>query len=295
MAAEGAPDGVFDMRMLGAALIAAMALWATPALAEDSVAAPLSTPSSTPSSTPQWRLVWNDEFDGAALDATKWRARVTPRYHPLGDTDFDDTPRFLRVEGGVLKLIARRAPHGRYASAMVETQDIAAWEHGRFEARIRVPKGKGTNAAFWMMHRDPTSEPWPLGGEIDILEQLGKQPHRAYGTLHFKGSSQIDNGGTLDLHRPFYEDFHVFALEWDQGRFSWFVDGVKYHEVARVPPHDAARPGHPFDRPYFLMLSNVIGGKWPGQPGWFARWPKVMEIDWVRVYQRADAQDAAAP
>ena len=132
MAAEGAPDGVFDMRMLGAALIAAMALWATPALAEDSVAAPLSTPSSTPSSTPQWRLVWNDEFDGAALDATKWRARVTPRYHPLGDTDFDDTPRFLRVEGGVLKLIARRAPHGRYASAMVETQDIAAWEHGRY-------------------------------------------------------------------------------------------------------------------------------------------------------------------
>ena len=233
------------MRMLCAALRAAlaataMAVFAAPALADDS-AEQIAT-------APEWRLVWNDEFDGNALDPTKWRARVTPQYHSLGQTDFSDAPRHLRVEDGVLKLIARRAPDGRFASAMVETQRLAAWDHGRFEARIRVPKGKGTNAAFWMMHRDPTTEAWPLGGEIDILEQLGRQPKRAYGTLHFPGANRIDNGGTLDL-----------------------------------------------DRPFFMMLSNVIGGKWPGQPGFFARWPKVMEIDWVRVYQRAPAQEAATP
>lgn len=274
------------MRMFGAALMAA-AFFATPAFAEDSA--------EQVAAAPEWRLVWNDEFNGNALDTTKWRARVTPQYHPLGNTDFSDAPRHLGVEDGVLKLIARRAPDGRFASAMVETQRLAAWEHGRFEARIRVPKGKGTNAAFWMMYRDPTTEAWPLGGEIDIVEQLGRQPKRAYGTLHFPGADKIDNGGTLDLDRPFHEDFHVFALEWGDGRFAWFVDGVKYHEITQVPPHDPSRPGHPFDRPYFMMLSNVIGGKWPGQPSFFARWPKVMEIDWVRVYQRTDRQDAATP
>jgi beta-glucanase (GH16 family) len=236
---------------------------------------------------PEWRLVWSDEFDGDALDPARWRARVTPDYHPLGDTDFLDTRRHLRVEDGVLKLIARRAPLGRYTSAMVETQDIAAWRYGRFEARIRVPKGKGTNAAFWMMHRDPTTEPWPLGGEIDIVEQLGRQPHRVYGTLHFKGAERIKRGGVLEQRSPFHENFHVFALEWTPAGFAWFVDGAKYHEItARPPSENPERPDHPFDRPFFLMLSNVIGGKWPGEPGLFARWPKVMEVDWVRVYQR---------
>ncbi len=241
---------------------------------------------------PGWRLVWNDEFDGTALDATKWRARTTPEYHPLGDTDFSDARRHLRVEDGVLKLVARRGPLGRYTSAMVETQDIAAWRQGRFEARIKVPRGRGSNAAFWMMHRDPTREPWPLGGEIDIVEQLGRQPNRIYGTLHFKGAERIQRGGTVDAAEPYHEDFHVFAVEWTETGFAWFVDGEEYFALRDLPPSDPARPQFPFDRPFFMMLSNVIGGKWPGPAGFFGSFPRTMEIDWVRVYQRSEDQFA---
>lgn len=263
------------MRWLWAMSLAFVAFCTAPAIADTSE---VTAPS-------EWRLVWSDEFDGDAIDTSKWRLK-TREDHTLGATFFSDDPRHVRVENGVLKLIARRGPLGRYTSGMVETQHITSWQYGRFEARIKVPRGKGTNAAFWMMHRTPTIEKWPLGGEIDIVEQLGRQPHRAYSAIHFKGEENVPHGGRYESPTPLYENFHVYAVEWTETGFALFVDGNKYADVRDIPQSRPDRPLYPYDRAYFIMLSNVIGGKWPGMPGLFATWPKTMEIDWVRVYQR---------
>ena len=225
-----------------------------------------------------WILVWNDEFNGTALNRRKWNVVTTPEDgQPFGQSWFADSPDTIRVANGVLEMSAAPIGRHKYSGARLETQGLASWRYGRFEARIKVAEGAGTLSSFWMLHQDPSTERWPDSGEIDILEQLGWHPKLMEGVVHYKGVDKSRHHVMKWLDEPLSADFHNFALEWTPEGFFWFLDGELIHAY---PPHDA----HPFNRDFFLILSLCVGGDWARSPNKDTRFPVTTQVDWVRVY-----------
>lgn len=241
-----------------------------------------------------WVLDWHDEFDGQALDHGKWVEEVGG--HGFGNNElqfYTARPENVRVEDGKLVIEARREDwKGRYyTSARIKTAGLFERTHGRYEARIRVPRGQGIWPAFWLLGADCKSTGWPRCGEIDIMENIGKEPATVHGTIHgpgysgehgFGAPSSLDDGA-------FADDFHVFAVEWAQGEIRWYRDGILYH---------TARPGlvngaWVYEHPFFVILNLAVGGYWPGNPDATTRFPQRMLVDYVRVYRPAGAGDAA--
>ncbi len=225
-----------------------------------------------------WIMVWNDEFDGHALDRRRWSVVVTPPDgERFGDSYFQDNPDTIRVADGMLEMRAAPLPTGGFSGARLETQGLASWRYGRFEARIKVAQGAGTLTSFWMMHKDPTLERWPLGGELDIIEQLGRAPNAVESVIHYKGVDRERHHVHSVFDEPFGDAFHDVALEWTPQGFFWFIDG----ELTLAYPPKA---DHPFDRDFFLILSLCVGGDWALAPKRSTTFPVLAQVDWVRVY-----------
>lgn len=236
-----------------------------------------------------WKLVWSDEFDGPR------GSPVDPRYwsHELGAGGwgngelqrYTDLPENAALDGnGNLAITARRSA-GEYTSARIITQHKVEVSHGRVEARMRLPRGRGIWSAFWMLGTDLPSKPWPECGEIDILENLGHDPHTVYGMLHGPGYS--GRQGVSRSHRPesgLVDDFHVFRVDWQQDRVRWYVDG---QDFGTLTPRDLGGRPWAHDHPFFLLLNVAIGGEWPGDPDNSTPFPATLLIDYVRAYRGA--------
>jgi len=253
-------------------------------------------------------LVWNDEFDGPGLDPTRWKTFSGLYNTPYCVQDYTARPENVRVEDGRLLLTARReSSNGQdYTSGMVVSNDLrrpavsahrgnTAWRYGRFEMRARVPDVAGLWPAFWMRPRDGVYGSWPRSGEIDILEYAGPRPRswtdrRLVHDLHFWSATAAGNhasaNGQVRVSEAWLDEFHTFAVEWDESGFRWFVDGRLTHQAptATTPwaAPNAASPA-PFDQPFFITLNLQVGG-WAGAVD-DAGLPAAFEIDWVRVYQ----------
>lgn len=245
---------------------------------------------------PAWRLVWADEFDladGAAPDPTRWT------YDQGGDgwgnqelQTYTSRRANSRIESGRLVIEARRerftGPDGiarDYTSARLKTQGRASWKWGRMEARMKVPRGQGTWPAFWSLGTNVTSVGWPGCGEIDIVENIGREPATVHGTIHgpgYSGGNGIGHPATLPSGAAFADDFHLYAVEWSTNSIRWSVDNHAYFTVtpASLPRNTA----WVFDRPQFLILNLAVGGAWPGNPDATTPFPQRYEIDYVRVY-----------
>jgi len=272
------------------------ALFALAACGETSPAPPAQTPTPSPSSSP----VWSDEFDGpagASFDRAKWTADT-------GGTGFGNKERQFyttRAENvaldgqGHLVITARAEPasstygcwYGRcqYTSGRLLTKGLLAQTFGRIEARLRIPRGQGLWPAFWMLGANIDSAGWPGSGEIDIMENIGREPTMVHGTLHGPGYSAakgISRADTLSSG-AYADDFHVFAVAWQANEIRWYVDGRLY---SRVTPADLPA-GAPwvFDHPFFVLLNVAVGGEWPGDPDGSATFPQTMVVDYVRVYR----------
>jgi len=274
--------------LAGARLALAVALVSTsPALAcrADQQAPPGGTPG-TPQPT-AWRLVWHDEFDGTALDTTKWVRETGGNGWGNAELEYyTNRVENARVANGYLVIEARREAFGNraYTSARLKTQGFGAWQYGRIEARIQIPRGQGLWPAFWMLGDNIAQVGWPGCGEIDIMENIGKEPARVHATVHGPGYSGA-NGVTssYDLRTGAFADtFHVFAVEWQPGAIQWYVDSIPYHSV-----NPLNLPGTwVFDHPFFILLNVAVGGYWPGSPDATTVFPQTMLVDYVRVYQR---------
>lgn len=245
-------------------------------------------------------LVWSDEFDGAAgtsFDRSKWTADAGGGGFGNQEREFYTTrPENVSLDGnGHLVITALTEPasstdqcwYGRcgYTSARLKTQGVATWTHGRVEARIRLPKGQGMWPAFWMLGADIDTAGWPSCGEIDIMENIGKEPTTVHGTMHgpgYSGANGIGKAFALS-HGSFADDFHVFAVEWRPTHVQWFVDGALYHEMAPSNIPDGTR--WVFEHPFFIVLNLAVGGAWPGDPDATTILPQQMIVDYVRVYK----------
>jgi beta-glucanase (GH16 family) len=213
-------------------------------------ASPMPTPVAAPARA--WVLAWSDEFDGEAgarVNADKWVADTgghgwgnqERQYYTAGaeNAALDGGGHLVITARAVTPDSSRRCWYGacRYTSARLLTKGRFETTYGRFEARIRIPRGQGLWPAFWMLGADIGSVGWPGSGEIDVMENIGREPAMVHGTLHGPGYSG-DKGVTASYapsNVPFADDFHVFAVEWAPGEIRWLVDG---HEYRRTTPAD---------------------------------------------------------
>ncbi|MFJ4427177.1 discoidin domain-containing protein [Streptomyces bobili] len=251
------------------------------------------------------RLVWSDEFDGAANtrpDASKWRS--DPGTGPNNELEYYTDHRNAALDGaGHLVMEARReATAGsscprdplsgsgtcQYTSARMNTGAAFQFTYGRVEARIKVPKGNGLWPAFWMMGADfLTGRPWPYNGEIDIVEVLGKDVKTAYSTVHapaYNGGGGIGSPYTLPGNADFSDDFHTWVADWNSKGITYSLDG---RTVFSLDKDEVERTRGPwiFDHPHYLILNLAVGGDWPGPTDATTPFPSRMLVDYVRVYQ----------
>ncbi|ADQ44988.1 Glucan endo-1,3-beta-D-glucosidase [Caldicellulosiruptor kronotskyensis 2002] len=247
---------------------------------------------------PTWQLVWEDDFNSSSIDTTKWNFTIGAGGYGNNELQYySSRPENARVENGNLIIEARKENFegSPYTSAKLTTQGKFSFTYGKVEVRAKLPEGQGVWPAIWMMPEDMNLYGgWPVCGEIDIMELLGHEPNKVYGTIHY-GNPHTYHGGnyTLPNGQKFSDDFHVFGLEWEPGKIKWYVDGQLYYETSdwfsrsSNEAFDYTYPA-PFDREFYLILNVAVGGNWPGYPPKDANYfPQKMVVDWVRVYKKA--------
>ncbi len=241
-----------------------------------------------------WRLVWSDEFnqpDGSAPDATKWSYETGGNGWGNHELEYyTSRTNNARIEAGKLVIEAREESFSgkNYTSARLLTKGKHAWTYGRIEARMKIPHGQGIWPAFWMLGANIASTSWPTCGEIDIMENIGREPGLIHGTVHgpgYSGSGGIGGPASLPGGSAFADDFHVYSIEWETNRIRWSVDGQPYFTVtpASLPPGTK----WVYNQPQFMLLNLAVGGAWPGNPNATTILPQRMVVDYVRVYQKS--------
>lgn len=200
---------------------------------------------------------------------------------------YTDRPENIIVQNGYLIITAKEENYqgSAYTSARIKTQNLFTQKYGRFEARIKLPLGKGLWPAFWMLGSNIDQVSWPQCGEIDIMEYLGNKPTEVFGTLHgpgFAGAESIGKKYSL-VNGRFDTDFHVFGIEWTENHINWYVDNVLYNQITR---EKVAEEGGQwvFDNDFFMILNLAVGGNLPGSPNANTTFPQRMLVDYVRVY-----------
>ena len=251
-------------------------------------------PSTNPPTPVGWRLVWNDEFnqpDGSAPDAARWSHDTGGGGWGNHELEYYTTSTGnARIEDGKLVIEARKEEFSNrhYTSARLLTAKSFSQSFGRFEARIKVPRGQGIWPAFWLLGTNIASVNWPACGEIDIMENIGREPGTVHGTVHgpgYSGGKGIGGPVVLPKTAAVADDFHVFAVVCEPERIAWFMDDKLYFSVTPADLPKGAR--WVFNEPKFILLNVAVGGDWPGNPDSTSTFPQRMLVDYVRVYERA--------
>ncbi len=281
-----------------------------------------------------WQLVWSDEFDGSGIDSSKWTREVNCAGGGNNEKQcYTDSPENAFVADGKLHIVALPAAEGSpqpYTSARLNTKYQGDFKYGRFEVRAKLPSGQGAWPAFWMLPTDEVYGGWPKSGEIDIMEAVNLKTVNAegvveanvYGTLHYgRDWPNNENSGKAyllpDNINP-ADDFHTYAIEWQEGEIRWYIDGYLYQtqmasKVRFNSRDEAIGLSHrgwfaeyyniatgaletqwnaaPFDQRFHLLLNLAVGGNWPENVNnlgidaeAFAN-GQTYAIDYVRVYQ----------
>jgi beta-glucanase (GH16 family) len=247
--------------------------------------------SATPSPPPSGQLtaVFSDEFDTPGRpDPARW-------VHELGyianneSQYYTDRSENSRVEGGMLVIEARKEAYRGYAytSARLVTRGRFEPRYGRVEVRAKLPTGRGSWPAIWMLGASIDRVGWPACGEIDIMENVGFDPGRVHASVHTAAYNHVkgtQRTASIVPPVPPSDDFHVYTLDWRADRIEVAVDGVVYFSYAN---DGAGSASWPFDEPHYLLLNLAIGGSWGGQQGIDdAQFPKAFLVDYVRVFRR---------
>jgi len=248
-----------------------------------------------------WKLVWDDEFNGPAgapPDQGKWSPDVGGNGWGNEQLEYDTDNQNVYQDGqGNLVLEARKSnPEGLqcwygpcdYTSARITTSGHFSFTYGRLEARIKIPYGQGLWSGLWLLGSNVATVGWPLCGEVDIMENIGMEPASIHGSVH--GPGNLDDTYTLFSnpytlpHGAFADGFHTFALQWDPGHLSFFVDGMNYATFDRTSLTD--QRNWVFNHPFNIILDVAVGGGFPGNPDPTTVFPQKMYVSYVRLYQK---------
>ncbi len=249
----------------------------------------LSPPSVDPSNfVPDgYNLVWSDEFDDGTEPGSGWWFETGGGGWGNNELQhyvdvYQGAEQLAEVDDGILTITAKKINNTVYSIRM-NTSD--SWTYGYFEARLKLPSGKGTWPAFWMLPKDFRN--WPADGEIDIMEEVGYDPNVVLSTIHctaYNHGIGTQKSGSRAVPTA-QTEFHVYAVEWTADYIYGFVDGIRYFTFANDKTGN--KDTWPFDVPFYLKLNLAWGGNWGGAQGIDeGALPATYEIDYVRVYQK---------
>ena len=228
-----------------------------------------------------WDSVWNDEFDGSSIDYSRWEVAYREN-SPNNELQFY-LPDQVSVSGGQLHITATNQPYGskQFRSGLIRT-----WQehrYGRWEVRADLPWGQGMWPAIWMLPRDLGTAPWPTGGEIDIMENIGSNTYFVKGSYHYNWTpgTPITSNADYITGEDFASGMHDYAVEWEPGQLRFYVDNNLYHTVYN--------PIQPQEMPMSLIINLAVGGNWPGypDPGIF---PQTFDIEYARYWTRDETE-----
>ncbi|WP_410771546.1 family 16 glycosylhydrolase [Fontibacillus sp. BL9] len=255
-------------------------------------------------------LVWQDEFGGTQLDASKWNHELgyyisdDPNSWGWGNAELEhytNSAQNVFLQNGVLNIRALNDPKtfpqdpnrvAQYSSGKINTKDHFSFQYGRVDFRAKLPTGNGVWPALWMLPEDAVYGAWAASGEIDVMEAKGRLPGTTSGAVHFGGQWPVNRYIAGEYHFPegqtFANDFHVYTLIWEEDNFKWYVDGKFFFKVTRDQWYSVAAPNNPnapFDQPFYIIMNLAIGGHFDGglspDPSDI---PATMQVDYVRVY-----------
>ncbi len=279
-----------------------------------------------------WKLTWSDEFDGEAVDKTKWAFELGNGFYNYDANQWisgwgnNELQYYTRdeenasVADGLLRIRALKESRDGfgYTSARMKTRKrdgspLFNQQYGRFEFKAKLPTGQGVWPALWMLPQDDKYGPWASSGEIDVLEARGQEPGKILGTIHF-GSRWPNNAhASKDYLLPqgkTFADFHVYAIEWEPGEIRWYVDDHNYAtqtswwSSSKTTAGQGAKPTGssdlnpwpaPFNRPFYLVMNVAIGGNFVGKPDRTTTFPAEMIVDYVRVYEKIGGYGPVKP
>ena len=242
-----------------------------------------------------YKLVWNDEFnEGSELNSTNWRHEVQKSGWVNNELQnyvngSADGKRVTEIADNRLYINCFKGSNGKIYSGRVYAHETQGWLYGIFEARIKLPKGKGTWPAFWMMpcNNDFGANPWPKCGEIDIMEEVGVNPNYTSSSLHTEKFNHVMKTQiTKERQTVGAEDgFHVYRLEWTPDYIKTYVDGEELLNFNNDGKNDVG--SWPFNKPFYVILNLAWGGDWGGMKDVDeSALPVQMEVDYVRVFQK---------
>ena len=242
-----------------------------------------------------WTLVWNDEFDGPALNLEKWSYEIGG--HGWGNNELqyysdDDSTAF--IQDGKLVIRADLVPQGTgssdnlryFSSARLRTSGKGDWRYGRIEVKAKLALGQGIWPAIWMLPTDWMYGGWSESGEIDIMEHVGYDPGRVHGSIHtgsYNHKINTQRGGSKLLDK-ISSKFYVYAIEWYEDRIDFLIDDSKYFSFQNDGKNDFNT--WPFNQRFHLLINIAVGGDWPGSPDETTQFPTEMELEYVRVYEK---------
>ena len=245
-----------------------------------------------------YQMVWNDEFDGTTIDESKWSydlgdgCQISADLCGWGNNELEyytDRPENAYLSNGNLVIEAKKESplylgQHQYTSARMVTKNKGDWKYGRVDVRAKMPIGQGLWPAIWMLSTDEKYGGWPRSGEIDIMEYLGNEPHKMFGTIHYGHDFWRYNSQDTVLEvGSFANEFHVFTVLWNEDCIQFQLDGKNFgvpNTRSTVLPTT-----YHFDQKFHLLLNVAVGGNLPGNPNASTVFPQKMEVDYVRVYQ----------
>jgi Beta-glucanase/Beta-glucan synthetase len=237
--------------------------------------------------------LWNDEFDGDAIDTSKWSFEIGTGASGWGNNEWEyytDRKENAYIKDGVLHIRAQKEDYkgSKYTSARMITKDKFSFTYGTVEARIALPTGKGIWPAFWMLGQNIDKVSWPACGEIDIIEAINNE-NIVYGTHHwqYNGNHASYGNNTKDYYGTSKElditQFHTYKMVWNEKLIAMYVDDFKYQEIDIEKAKDGLEAFH---KPQFFILNVAVAGNWPGFEVDDTQFPNEMLVDYIRVESR---------
>lgn len=237
-----------------------------------------------------YNLVWNDEFDvDGMLDESKWSYETGDGGWGNDELQYYTSDSVnVRVKNGKLEIEAHYYENSaiKYTSARVVTTEKGDWLYGKVDVKARIPKGKGTWPAIWMLSTDWAYGGWPASGEIDIMEHVGYDQNKIHGSIHTEAyNHKIGTQKSNQVIIPTAStEYHLYSIEWDAEKIDFFVDNEKYFSFSNEHKTPAEWP---FDKRFHLILNLAFGGAWGGAQGIDnSCLPAKMEVEYVRVYEK---------
>lgn len=238
---------------------------------------------------PQYELVWSDEFEGTNVNLDNWTFEIwdAGKVNNEWQKYVESTDNY-KVENGILSITATKTGEnnkGGYTSTRLSSQNKKNFKYGRIEFRAKMPNGKGTWPALWMLGSNRNEVGWPRCGEIDVMEYVGYQPNTIHTNIHTQNDYGVTNNKVAINMKTAEEEFHIYGIIWTAEAISFYIDSP--HNIKNTyAPIEKNADNWAYSQPFYLIMNFAVGGAWGGVQGVDETiWPQTMEVDYARVYQ----------